>query len=177
MDFIPQMSSFYPEGIQLPYFMAYPEYPCISRQIPGKEEDALQDFEYFRRTYPKILCRYQKRVEEMLDRLDYEGSMIYDEYPDRVGLNDLGNAVAKVLSGMAETQDPGRLSGDFGAGALSEAQGTDGREEGRETATGKSGNALGPMEELYLQGLAQVLLCNEIYRRRQKKKGKLFFQG
>ena len=30
--------------------------------------------------------KYQKMIAETLDHIDYEGSMIYDEYPDRLQL-------------------------------------------------------------------------------------------
>jgi len=33
----------------------------------------------------------------MLDKVDYEGSMIYDEYPDRLQLQKLAAAVVKSL--------------------------------------------------------------------------------
>ena len=148
MDFQPQIKYLLPTGTPMPYFMAYPEnpnlngqmvfpeYPCLKRQETRSEENAWQDFEYLRRTYPTLLGKWQHRVEEILDRMDYEGSMIYDEYPDRLSLQNLGEAVARILL----------------------------RDEAAEEA----------LEDLamndYLQGLAQVLVCNEVYRRRQKRK-------
>ncbi|MBE5864383.1 MAG: hypothetical protein E7295_16300 [Lachnospiraceae bacterium] len=160
MDFQPQIKYLLPTGTPMPYFMAYPdyhslngqmvspeypslngqmafpEYPCLKRQETRSEENAWQDFEYLRRAYPTLLGKWQHRVEEILDRMDYEGSMIYDEYPDRLSLQNLGEAVARILL----------------------------RDEAAEEA----------LEDLamndYLLGLAQVLVCNEVYRRRQKRK-------
>ena len=37
-------------------------------------------------TYPGEVRRCQRRIAEILDKYDYEGSMIYDEYPDKLQL-------------------------------------------------------------------------------------------
>ena len=42
-----------------------------------------RDLEYLQEMYPMEAKRYQKVIAEILDRLDYEGSVIYDEYPDK----------------------------------------------------------------------------------------------
>lgn len=138
MDFQPQMKYILPTGVPMPFYMAYPDYPCIRKPEMPAEEELLQDFEYLRQTYPAQVGRWQKRVEEILDRMDYDGSMIYDEYPDRLSLRNLGDAVAKILAEKPPAEK-------------SSAAGNDG-------------------EDVYLQGLAQVLVCNEIYRRRRRRK-------
>ena len=33
----------------------------------------------------------------MLDRMDYDGSMIYDEYPDRFGVERLASSMVEVI--------------------------------------------------------------------------------
>lgn len=49
-----------------------------------QEQDAVtRDLEYLQEMYPVEAKKYQKVIGEILDRLDYEGSMIYDEYPDK----------------------------------------------------------------------------------------------
>lgn len=97
MDFQPQIKYVLPTGAPMPFFMAYPDYPCMKRREESAGEAAYQDFEYLRRTYPAAVGKLQRRVEEILDRMDYEGSMIYDEFPDRVSLYELGDAVARIL--------------------------------------------------------------------------------
>ena len=61
-----------------PFFMTLPGYP-------GRmdEKEILNDLEYLQQTYPGEVRRCQRRIAEILDKYDYEGSMIYDEYPDR----------------------------------------------------------------------------------------------
>lgn len=43
----------------------------------------IRDLEYLQEMYPEEAKKYRKVIAEVLDRMDYEGSMIYDEYPDR----------------------------------------------------------------------------------------------
>ena len=175
MDFQPKIKYILPMDASVPFFMTYPEFPCLKKQELPEEKTAWQDFEYLRRTYPALLGKWQRRVEEVLDRMDYEGSMIYDEYPDRISIQGLGEAVARILDGMKV---------EVGASPA--------KRQGNEVVTEPDGNAImmteqggdamvpsklakqsvkdDPLREEYLQGLAQVLVCNEIYRRRQQRK-------
>ncbi len=131
MDFQPQMRIIRPAGVPIPFFMAYPGYLSAFPQETEGEKRWSRDFEYLRQTYPVQVRKYQRRVEEILDKMDYEDSMIYDEYPDRLGLQSLGRIVADTL-----------------------------KKEG--------GEEPGPAEDSSLEGLIQVLVCNEICRRRHK---------
>jgi len=64
---------------RLPYYMAYP--------LPLQYDDERmerRDFEYMKSMYPITAKKILPYVEEECDRMSYEGSMIYDEYPDRL---------------------------------------------------------------------------------------------
>lgn len=76
----------------LPFYMTYPDY-----YGPGREAQLLQDLEYLQQLYPNDVKRYQRRISEILDKTDYEGSMIYDEYPDKYSLLALAGSMRKVL--------------------------------------------------------------------------------
>ena len=67
--------------VSRPFFMTLPGYP-------GRmdEKQLLSDLEYLQQTYPGEVRRCQRRIAEILDKYDYEGSMIYDEYPDKLQL-------------------------------------------------------------------------------------------
>ena len=62
----------------LPFYMAYP-LPLYYQQ----EDTVTRDLEYLQQMYPSQAKKYQKMIAETLDHIDYEGSMIYDEYPDK----------------------------------------------------------------------------------------------
>ena len=56
----------------------------LFRSMYYEEEDTIiRDLEYLQQMYPAEAKRYQKLICNILDKLDYEGSMIYDEYPDK----------------------------------------------------------------------------------------------
>lgn len=65
----------------MPFYMTYP-LPMFGQQ----ENTVVRDLEYMQQLYPKEAKRYQKLIAGILDKMDYEGSMIYDEYPDRMQL-------------------------------------------------------------------------------------------
>lgn len=76
----------------LPYYMTY-QGPYGTRQ----EDTVIRDMEYLQQMYPGEVRKYQRRIAEILDKLDYEGSMIYDEYPDRCCLLHLVKSIVQVL--------------------------------------------------------------------------------
>lgn len=129
MDWNPRLLHSYPGNVPLPFFMAHPGY------LGAEQEKALlQDMEYFQQTYPNEVKQYMRRVAETLDKFDYEGSMIYDEYPDRYSLQRLARTIVQILK-REEQNMP---------------------EEQRTTDD----------KWLWLEDMMQVLLCNEIYKRR-----------
>ena len=85
----------------LPFYMTYPG--C---RVLNQEAMLLQDLEYLRQTWPDQVRRCQKRIAQILDKADYEGSMIYDEYPDRYSLQALAKSMQKVLE-TEEENAPG----------------------------------------------------------------------
>ena len=60
------------------------------------------DLEYLQQTYPGEVRRCQRRIAEILDKYDYEGSMIYDEYPDRLSLFRIADTISTILEQEAE---------------------------------------------------------------------------
>lgn len=152
MNFNPQIHYTLPSGVPIPYFMTYSGY-----QAPGMEsrqnERMYRDFEYLRETCPGKVRKYRQRVEEILDKMDYEGSMIYDEYPDRLSLQSLGLAVAKALA----VED----------GSKSIGEAADVLEDG--TLRSLADDASKPRaDDETFRALITILVCEEIYRRRQK---------
>lgn len=80
----------------LPFYMTYP-LPMYYQE----EDSIIRDLEYLQQMYPAEAKRYQKMISSILDRLDYEGSMIYDEYPDRWQLYKLSMDILDRI----ETED------------------------------------------------------------------------
>lgn len=149
MDFQSQIIYSLPQrqmtpGVPLPFFMAYPGYLGAGT---GQKEAALwKDLEYLRSLYPSHVKRYERRIRELLDRMDYDGSMIYDEYPDYLTLQRLSTAIAGQLEkeeGLAQEKKDAKVV---------------------ET------ELPGKQEKENIQSLTQVLLFQEICRRRDSKR-------
>lgn len=46
-------------------------------------ESIFEDVNYFKSLYPKSVYPLYRIISEYSDQLEYEGSLMYDEYPDR----------------------------------------------------------------------------------------------
>ena len=66
---------------KLPYYMAYP----MTLDVEDERAERM-DYEYLRSMYPEIPKTILPYVEEECDRMAYENSMIYDQYPDKLQL-------------------------------------------------------------------------------------------
>lgn len=66
---------------KMPYYMAYP----VPLSFDDERTERL-DFEYLKSMYPDLPKRLLPYVEEECDRMEYENSMIYDQYPDKLQL-------------------------------------------------------------------------------------------
>lgn len=66
---------------RLPFYMAY-QSPLFY------DDDRMNrwDYDYMKSVYPDTAKRLLPFVEEECDRMEYDGSMMYDEYPDQLQL-------------------------------------------------------------------------------------------
>ena len=135
---------------RMPYYMAYP--------VPFSYDDERterRDIEYLRSMYPDIPKRLLPYVEEECDRMEYENSMVYDQYPDKLQLKLMCRRICDNV-GRHE-----RLSfGDIGSGDCACGCSVDQNAEGERR---QSGNHI---EAQSLRDLIEVMLYQEIYRRR-----------
>ncbi len=76
----------------LPFYMSYP-FPVNY----GSEDAVMRDLEYLQQMYPTEAKRYQKRISSILDKMDYDGSVIYDEFPDRWSLYRMAESILRIL--------------------------------------------------------------------------------
>ena len=92
----------------LPFYMAYP-LPMYYQQ----EDSVTRDLEYLQQMYPAQAKKYQKIIAETLDHIDYEGSMIYDEYPDKWQIYRLTQMIMDKINKLEEgssDMDPDRTA-------------------------------------------------------------------
>ena len=86
----------------LPFYMTYP-LPMFWEE----EDTAERDLDYLIQLYPEQAKKYRERISRMLDGMDYQGSMIYDEYPDRLALLRLAESVQARIR-QEEEEEQGR---------------------------------------------------------------------
>ena len=109
----------------LPFYMTYP-----MPQIWEEEDTVMRDLEYLQELYPRQAKKYRKRIEELLERFDSEGSVLYDEYPDKYMIYHLSCKIRESMEPEISTQ---------------------------------------AIREDFLDELIQVMLCQEISRRRCRR--------
>ncbi len=137
-----------------PFYMNPPE--------PWNEKGLLQDLDYLKQMYPQVVRNYMDIVAETVDKLDYEGGMIYDEYPDQYQLKRLSQSVVEIIR-RREVQNGRSLDGDalpWGA----TLPGVKGMDQEELTGTGDTED-----KWIWVEYLVRVLLSLEIYRRRNHK--------
>ena len=86
-----------------PFYASYAN-PMLYRGEKEQEEE----FSLMKSYYPETARRIQEKVEEECDLQDYEGSRLYDEYPDRFMLYHLGRKImdeVKSEAGMEAMSD------------------------------------------------------------------------
>lgn len=69
------------------------------------ERKERQDMEYMKSLYPNAVKRILPFVEDECERMEYEGSMIYDEYPDMLGIRLMCNRICERVEAMDRRDD------------------------------------------------------------------------
>lgn len=77
---------------KLPFYLTY---PMQYGELEQKEERI--DYEYIQSMYPNLAKKLLPYVEEFCEHLEYEGSMFYDEYPDRLWLHLQGKKLCEQV--------------------------------------------------------------------------------
>lgn len=141
----------------MPFYMTYP------MPMAYEDEDVmLRDLEYLQQMYPQDAKKYQKKIVSILDKMDYEGSMIYDDYPDQFMLYKLSRDITEMIKkdeiadAMKET---GQQTDNGGFEIAEDIKAQSGSNEVREPD-------LSPERWKQIGDLVQVLLFYEIYKRR-----------
>ena len=94
----------------IPFYMAYPFLlPLDQEQAQEKDLQVMKSF------YSRRAARIQEKADRECDRMEYEGSMMYDEYPDQLSLRkksleiweraEKGERFGKDAPGWEQVQD------------------------------------------------------------------------
>ena len=80
-------------GYKIPFYMAYPMQDVYLSEIEYE-----RDRERLKEMYPKEAKRIQRVVEEECDKMEYDGSLMFDEYPDKNRMLSITKKIAKNTS-------------------------------------------------------------------------------
>lgn len=145
-----------------PYRPGKPFYMLAAEM--NDEQGMLQELDYLKRMYPEIVRGYMDRVSEILDKLDYEGSMIYDEYPDIYYLKRLAETIVAIIRSAEQLPDgavplgPVELPTPESTAAMPEIA----PEEMVGTVDSED-------KWVWIEYLIQLLVSMEVFRRRNRK--------
>lgn len=131
-----------------PFYVPYPM-QMQSNYLSDMEYE--KDLERMKELYPQEAKEIQRYVEEECDRMEYEGSMMYDEYPDKVMLRKI---CQNIMDRIQQDQSTQEIESSECCGGEEMARGP--RPPRRPRPPRGDG----------LSDLIEVLLYNEMYKRR-----------
>lgn len=101
----------YPWGEQDPYTRAkmpfYMTYPMQNTMFEETEYE--KDCRRLQEMYPRDVRNIQKLVDRECDRMEYEGSMMFDRYPDRLMMELICRRIYRELNPQ-DVEDDGKLN-------------------------------------------------------------------
>ena len=112
------MQDFFGRGLRGQEAVSRPEpYQLYRRDqnLLPEAQSLIRDFEYFKSMYPLGARRLQQYVEEVCDEMEYEGSPIYDEYPDRILIEQMLQKISLKAAAL-QMQEPEEAAWDPAAG-------------------------------------------------------------
>ncbi len=149
-----------------PFYMGYQGYGQWAQPGIVSEDRILEDLEYLQQMYPTYARKYQDTIGSVVDKMDYDGSFIYDQYPDKLTIQRMVESVVAVIRTNEET-----ASGDQEQGAQPNVAGSD------MTDRALTEQAPWREKEPWIRELVTVLTYYEILaRRRKKNKVSQYFQ-
>ena len=135
-------------------------------------EDADKDWDYMKQLYPVVAKKLLVDIEDECDKLEYDGSCMFDEYPDRVYL---GRIVDRIYSKYSYMEDdsvnsesiPAAKSDDDTASKSVKSNQFDIDWDYRRDRRDNRGR-----RPRWVRDLIEILLFNEILNRRRRYRGR-----
>lgn len=92
-----------------PFYVAY-----ANPMLYDGEKIQEEEFKLMKSYYPDAAKKIQEKVEEECQHLDYEGSRLYDEYPDKYMLYHLSRRIKEEMEPEMVAQEiPGGFLDDL----------------------------------------------------------------
>lgn len=143
---------------KMPFYMTYPMQNAFLEEAEYERDmDRLKGF------YPREVRQIQDLVEEECDKMEYEGSLMFDEYPDRMMLRKINDRIYQQIvpadSSQAEEYE------------MVESEELRMAGPGRRPDWSRHNHHQGrPPRDTGMSNLIEVLLFNEMFQRRCRHK-------
>ena len=132
MDY--NQEQFFGTQLAVPKMPFYRSYPMQNLYLTEMEYE--KDMDRMKELYPREVRNILEQVEEECDKMEYEGSLMFDEYPDRLMLEMVVDRIYQKLGEDETDLEAEQYRGDH------------------------------PHHRNDLRNLIGVILNNEMYRRR-----------
>lgn len=80
-----------------PFYMGYQGYGQWAQPGIVPEDRILEDLEYLQQMYPTYARKYQSAISSIVDKMDYDGSFLYDQYPDKLTIQRMVESVMVII--------------------------------------------------------------------------------
>lgn len=154
---------------KMPFYMAYP-----MQTVYLEEMDYARDLQKLKDLYPRDVRDIQDLVEEECDKMEYDGSLMFDETPDRLMLSQIVERIYDRASGQSmdiRDFEAEQYENDMHAEELP-MEGTLAAQRyqrpGMMVPPPRPG--MRPPRDSGMKNLIQVLLFHEMYQRRCRHK-------
>ncbi len=166
-----------------PYYMGYQGYGQWSQPGMVPEDRILEDMEYLQQMYPAYSRRYQGIIKSVVDKMDYDGSFIYDQYPDKLTLQRMVSSVMSVIKANEEKENAKNgiqpmedaIQIDMETGMPCSDTGNGVMIQNMDISDALTEQAPWSEKEPWIRELVTVLMCYEILMRRKHKQKKCWY--
>ena len=86
---------------KMPFYMSYP-----MQNLYLTEMEYEKDMDRMKELYPKEVGRIVECVEDECDRMEYEGSLMFDEYPDKFMMEHICRKIEQEVLKEEEGNTP-----------------------------------------------------------------------
>lgn len=138
---------------------------AVQQPMTFPEDRILEDMEYLQQMYPTYAKRYQSVISSVVDKMDYDSSFIYDQYPDKLSIQRMVESVMIVI----------KSDENVGAGSTDAAENfenAENPENGKVTSDTLTERAPWSEKESWIRELVTVLMYYEILARRKRRQKK-----
>ena len=101
MDFGPKyfeyMDSVYQDGYRRPFYETY-----AARNYFNEEAEYDRDCCRLQEMYPAEARKVQAQIKDACDKMEYEGSVMFDEYPDKYTLQAICRMIYRKVNDLEE---------------------------------------------------------------------------